>query len=167
LTAHEGPLAERADVLTFESEPLGEPLEVTGAVVAHLWVSTDAADTDFTIKLIDVYPESAVLPGGFALNITDSILRLRYRDGAGTSRTATPGEIYPIRIELYPTSNLFGRGHRIRVDISSSNYPRFDRNPNTGLSPFKSTTTTVARNTIHVDDAHPSHIVLPVIPSKK
>ncbi len=160
-----GPLADRADVLVFETEPLADPVELTGSVIARLWVSTDAADTDFTAKLIDVYPPSETTPDGFALNLTDSILRLRYRGGTGHSSPVTPGEVYPIEIELYPTSNLFARGHRIRLDISSSNFPRFDRNPNTGGSPSLDGDTMIARNTVWLDADRPSHIVVPIIPA--
>ncbi|BCW91030.1 Cocaine esterase [Alphaproteobacteria bacterium SO-S41] len=148
-----GPLAARADVLVFESAPLAAPVEVTGPIQAHLWVRTDAADTDITAKLIDVYPPSPDLPDGFALNLTDSIQRLSYRDGATKAGPVPRGEIIPVSITLYPTSNVFAAGHRIRVDISSSNFPRFDPNPHAAV------------NTVFCDAAHPSHIVLPVIPS--
>ncbi len=166
LNSRSEPLAERADVLVFQTEPLAEPLEITGAVRARLWVATDAADTDFTAKLVDVYPPSEVLPQGFALNLADSILRLRYRHLDGRSRDVTPGEIYEIEIELYPTSNLFARGHRIRLDISSSNFPRFDRNPNNGCSPSAPGALVVAHNTVFCDAARPSQITIPVIPSR-
>ena len=148
-----GPLSGRADVVVFESAPLETAMEVTGPVKAHLWVRTDATDADFTAKLVDVYPPSPALPEGFALNLTDSILRLSYRDGATSAQPVPAGEIIPVTIELYPTSNLFAAGHRIRVDISSSNFPRFDMNPY------------AATNTVFCDAAHPSHIVLPVVPA--
>jgi len=165
LVDREGPLTSRSDVLVFETEPLFEPLEITGSVIVRLWVSTDAKDTDFTAKLIDVYPPSEVLPDGFALNLTDSILRLRYRDGAHSGHPVLPGALYPIEIILYPTSNRFVRGHRIRLDISSSNFPRFDVNPNTGWAPAKSDrSSTVARNSVHCDVNSPSCIILPIIP---
>ena len=140
-------------------------MELTGSVRVRLWVATDAKDTDFTAKLVDVYPPSETLPDGFALNLTDSILRLRYRNGDGRSSPVTPGETYEIEIVLYPTSNLFAAGHRIRLDISSSNYPRFDRNPNNGRSPSDPGPTVVARNTVYCDAAHASHIVAPIIPA--
>lgn len=159
------PLAARPDVLVFETEPLTEPVEVTGPLTAKLWVSSTAVDTDITVKLVDVYPPSRDYPHGYALNISDSILRLRYRNGDGQPAFLTPSEVYPIEIEMYPTSNRFGRGHRLRLDIASSNFPRFDVNPNTGEPLGRHTRTEVAINTIHHDADHPSHIVLPVIPA--
>ncbi len=163
LVPRPGPLADRPDVLVFQTDPLVAPLELTGSVRVRLWAATDAEDTDFTAKLLDVYPASKDLPDGFALNLTDSILRLRYRKGDGRSWPVKPGTIYEIEIELYPTSNLFAAAHRIRLDISSSNYPRFDRNPNNGRSPTEPGAAMVARNTIYCDAAHPSCIVAPVI----
>lgn len=158
------PLSSRPDVLVFQTEPLEEPVEVTGPLRAVLWVSSTAVDTDVTVKLIDVYPPSPDYPEGYALNLSDSILRLRYRNSPERAELMTPGEVYRVEIPLYPTSNLFGRGHRIRVDISSSNFPRFDVNPNTGEPLGRHTHTQVAINTIHHDRDHPSHIVLPLIP---
>lgn len=156
-------LSERHDVLVFHTLPLERAVEVTGPLKVHLWVSTDAPDTDFTAKLIDVYPPSGDWPTGFALNIADSIIRLRYRDGSGVAKLVAPGTIVPVTIELYPTANLFAVGHRIRIDVSSSNYPRFDRNPNTGLAYAQADTIEVANNTIYFGPEHPSHIVLPVV----
>lgn len=158
------PLAARPDVLVFQTEPLPEPVEVTGPLTAVLWVSSTAVDTDITVKLIDVYPPNPDYPDGYAMNISDSILRLRYRNGPERAELMTPGEVYRVEIPMYPTSNLFGRGHRIRLDVSSSNFPRFDVNPNTGEPLGRHTHTQVAINTIHHDPAHPSHLVLPVIP---
>src|SRR5205807_10477508 len=120
------PLSERRDVLVFQTEPLPEAVEVTGPVVVNLFVSSSAVDTDFTAKLIDVYPRSADYPLGFDLNVGDSITRLRYRASQEHAELAEPGKVYPLAIELYPTANRFARGHRIRLDISSSNFPRFD-----------------------------------------
>ena len=158
------PLSDRPDVLTYQTDPLEQDLEVTGPVAAHLFVSTDAPDTDFTAKLLDVYPPNPDYPQGYSLNLTDSIFRLRYRDSWSEPALAKPGEIYRLTITLYPTANLFQRGHRIRLDVSSSNFPRFDVNPNTGEPIGKHTHTKVARNTLHHDEHHPSSIVLPVIP---
>ena len=124
--------ADRPDVLVFETEPLEEDLVVVGPVSAVLQVSSDAPDTDFTAKLVDVYPPSADYPDGFDLNITDGILRARYRDSRQAAPPMEPGETYEIEIRFFPTANRFAAGHRIRLEISSSNYPRFDRNPNTG-----------------------------------
>jgi putative CocE/NonD family hydrolase len=158
------PLAERADVLVFQTAPLPRDVEVTGPIAVTLWISSDAPDTDFTAKLVDVYPPNADYPAGFAMNLTDGILRARYRDSWERPSMMEPGRIYRVHIEPFPTSNLFARGHRIRLDISSSNFPHFDLNPNTGEPEGAWTTSRVARNTIHLSRAHASHIVLPVIP---
>jgi len=157
------PLSARNDVLVFQTEPLTADIEVTGELAVRLWVSTSAADTDFTAKLIDVYAPSPSWPGGFDLNIGDGIQRLRFRDSMQTETLAEPGKIYPITIKLYPTSNIFKKGHRIRVDVSSSNFPRFDVNPNTGEPLNGNRRQVVAANTVHHDADHPSHIILPVI----
>lgn len=159
------PLAARNDVLVFRSEPLEEDLEVTGELEVKLWVSSTAPDTDFTAKLIDEYPPSDDFPGGFALNIGDGIIRTRFRESLETETMMTPGEVYPVTVRLYPTSNVFKRGHRIRVDISSSNFPRFDVNPNTGEPLNEHRRTETAMNRVHHSDACPSRIVLPVVPS--
>jgi putative CocE/NonD family hydrolase len=161
----DGPLAERSDVLVFQTPPLTEATEITGPLKVHLWVSSSAADTDFTAKLIDVYPPSSDWPDGYALNIGDSIIRLCYRDGTGIAKPVAPNTIVPVTIELYPTGNVFVEGHRIRLDISSSNYPRFDRNPNTGKPYVEANDTVVAENTLYFGPEHPSHIVLPIIPA--
>jgi putative CocE/NonD family hydrolase len=114
-------------VLVFQTEPLREPTEVTGPIEVHLWVTTSAVDTDFTTKLIDVYPPSAWYPQGYALNLTDSIARLRYRNGRERGEPATPGEPVQVTLTLYPTSNLFMPGHRIRLDVSSLELPAVRR----------------------------------------
>ena len=158
------PLGSRHDVLVFETEPLSADVEVTGPIEVRLWVSTTAVDTDFTAKLIDVYPSSSWYPMGYALNLTDSLMRLRYRNGAGTPDFVEPGEVVEVTITLYPTSNLFSAGHRIRLDISSSNFPRFDVNPNTGEAIGRERRRVVADNTVHHNAGRPSHVVLPVIP---
>ncbi|MCA1666501.1 MAG: CocE/NonD family hydrolase, partial [Thermomicrobia bacterium] len=157
------PLNARHDIVTFQTPPLGADTEVTGPISVRLWASSSAVDTDFTAKLIDVYPPNVDYPDGYALNIGDSIIRARYRDDRATPTLMTPGEIYHFDIILYPTSNIFARGHRIRLDMSSSNYPRFDINPNTGDPLGTSGRSIVAENTIYHDAAHPSHITLPVI----
>lgn len=158
------PLSVRNDILVFQSEPLPEDLEVTGELAVKLWVSSSAVDTDFTAKLIDVYPPSPNWPGGFDLNIGDGIHRLRFRESLQNEVLAEPGKIYPITVKLYPTSNIFKKGHRVRVDVSSSNFPRFDVNPNTGEPLNQHRRQVVAVNTVHHDADHPSHIVLPVVP---
>ncbi|HEY2684406.1 MAG TPA: CocE/NonD family hydrolase [Steroidobacteraceae bacterium] len=156
-------LSKRADVVVFESAALGADMEVTGPLTVKLWAASDGPDTDFTAKLIDVYPANADFPSGVALNIGDGIVRARYRDG-GAARLIEPGKPYEYTIELYPTSLLFKRGHKIRVDISSSNYPRFDANPNTGEGLNDNHGWRVATNSIYMDEQHPSRIMLPVIP---
>ncbi len=162
----ERPLAARNDVLVFQTAPLEHDLEVTGPLIVKLWASSSAPDTDFTAKLIDVYPPNPDFPAGVDLNIGDSIVRARYRNGSNQpAALMKPGEAYEFTIQLYPTSVVFQRGHRIRVDISSSNFPRFDVNPNTGEPLNDNRRTAVAVNTIYHDAQHPSHIVLPVIPA--
>ena len=158
------PLSARPDVLCFTSEPLQEDVEIAGPLQVKLWVSTDGPDTDFTAKLIDQYPPSANYPAGCALNLTDSIIRLRFRNGLEQEELATPSEVYEVCFELYPMANLFAKGHQIRVDISSSNYPRFELNPNTGGPLGADRCLRVAQNSLHHSSSCPSHIVLPVIP---
>lgn len=158
------PISARNDVLIFQTEPLEADLEVTGEIEVKLYASTSAVDTDFTAKLIDVYPPSADWPGGFDLNIGDGIIRGRFRESLKKEVLLKPGEVYEFTIKLYPTSNVFKKGHRIRVDISSSNFPRFDVNPNTGEPLNRHRLTRTAEQTIYHDERHPSRIVLPVIP---
>jgi hypothetical protein len=158
------PLAERADVLVFQTEPLAAPLEVTGPLVVKLWASSDGPDTDFTAKLVDVYPPNADFPDGLALNIADGIVRARYRESRSEAVMLEPGRAYEFTIELYPTALVFMPGHRIRVDISSSNFPRFDVNPNTGEPLNGHRQWRAAINTIFHDPEHPSRIILPAVP---
>ncbi len=158
------PLSSRHDVLVFQTPPLERDLEVTGPIVVKLWASSSAVDTDFTAKLLDVYPPSEDFPQGFDMNLTDGIIRARYRESFEKPRLMTPGEVYEFAIALYPTSNLFVRGHRIRVDISSSNFPRLDVNPNTGEPLGLNRRAVVAENAVFHDAEHPSHVVLPIIP---
>ena len=160
------PLASRPDVLVFQTPVLTNDLELTGPVIAKLWISSNRADTDFTVKLIDVYPPNEDYPDGFAMNITDGILRARYRNSFETPAPLRPGEIALVTVEAFPTSNLFKRGHRIRIDISSSNFPHFDVNPNTGATEGGSEERVIARNTVFVDRQHASHVVFPVIPAR-
>jgi putative CocE/NonD family hydrolase len=157
-------LAERPDVLVFQTEPLTADLEVTGSITVKLWISSSAVDTDFTAKLVDVYPPNADYPDGYHMNLIDSVIRTRYRNGWAQAELLTPGEIYPVEISLAPTSNLFQASHRLRIDISSSNFPRLDVNPNTGEPLGRHTQQVVAHNTLYLDRQHPSHVVLPVIP---
>jgi putative CocE/NonD family hydrolase len=157
------PLAARRDVLVFQTEPLANDLEVTGPITANLWIASTARDTDFTAKLIDVYPPSADWPDGFALNLTDSIMRARFRNSWSEPELIRPGEVCKLSFEMYPVSNLFKRGHRIRVDVSSSNFPRFDVNPNNGGPLGVPGPLVVADNTVFHDSPRPSHLVLPVV----
>ncbi len=158
-------LADRADVNVFQTEALDEDVEVTGPIMVNLWVSSDAVDTDFTAKLIDVHPPSAEYPEGFHLPLEDSIQRARFREGYEEEKFMNPGEVYDLQIELPPVSNLFVKGHRIRIDISSSNFPRFDVNPNTGEPIGQHTKTQEATNTVYIGGRNASHVVLPVVPS--
>jgi len=146
----------RPDVLLFSTEPLEKPLEVTGRIKVILWASSSAPDTDFTAKLTDVYPD------GRSMLVLDGIIRARYRNGFEKSELMEPGTIYKFEIDLWSTSIIFNRGHRIRVAISSSNSPRFEPNPNTGEHSGRGSKTVVARNRIYVDRLRPSHILLPM-----
>jgi putative CocE/NonD family hydrolase len=158
------PLAERRDVLVYRTPPLEHDLEVTGTVLVHLWIASTAPDTDFTAKLIDEIPPNGDYPLGFDLNIGDSILRARYRKSLDRPEPLLPGQAEQLTIRLYPTSNVFKKGHRIRIDVSSSNYPRFDVNPNTGDAPSTHRLMVTADNTIYHDRDHPSRVELPIIP---
>ena len=159
-------LKDRSDVLAFETDPLENDTEVTGEVMIKLWVSSTAVDTDFTVKLVDVYPASEDYPEGYHLNLVDTIQRARYRDSWTEPEMMTPVESVEITITLWPTSNVFKKGHRIRLDVSSSNFPRFDVNPNTGEPVGRHTRIMKADNTIHTGAEHPSRVVLPVIPAE-
>ncbi len=159
------PLAARPDVLVFQTGPLAEDLEITGPVSVQLWISSSAVDTDFTAKLMDVYQPSFDYPEGYALNLTDGILRAKFRTSWDRPELLEPGAVYPVTVQLFPTSNLFVRGHRVRVDISSSNFPRFDVNGNTGENPATSPVKVRAQNSIYHDAERPSHVLLPVVPA--
>ena len=148
----------RPDVLVYSTEPLEQDLEVTGPVTLDLFAKSSAVDTDFTAKLVDVWPN------GFAQNLTEGILRASYRESTSEAKPIVPGKIYEYKIDLWSTSNVFLKGHRIRLEVSSSNFPRFDRNLNTGKSASTSAVFVKATNTILHDAAHPSALVLPVVP---
>jgi uncharacterized protein len=150
----------RRDVLSFTTAELPEDLEVTGPVSVTLHAATSAADTDFTAKLVDVWPD------GRALSVADGIVRARYRDGGGPPSPVTPGQIHEYTIDLIATSQVFKAGHRLRVDVASSNFPCFDRNPGNGACAATATEEdfVVAEQTIYHDGDHPSFITLPVIP---
>ncbi len=149
----------RSDVLVFSTEPLTEDLEITGWVRARIFASTTGVDTDFTAKLVDVSPT------GDARNLTDGIVRARYRDGRGPARIVKPGEVVEYDIDMWATSNVFRAGHRIRLEISSSNFPRFDRNPNTGGEIATETEMVPALQTVYHDARRTSHVVLSVLNS--
>ncbi|MGH9469905.1 MAG: CocE/NonD family hydrolase, partial [Terriglobia bacterium] len=147
----------RPDVLVFSTPPLTHNLEIVGPVKLVLYASSSAVDTDFTAMLVDVGPN------GFARNLTAGIIRARYRDSEETPQFMTPGHVYRFTIDLWATGNVFLAGHRLRLDVSSSDFPRFDRNLNTRESPELGARGTKAINTIYHDAAHPSALVLPVV----
>jgi uncharacterized protein len=154
------PVEARDDVLVYSTAPFARDLEVTGPVRVELYASSSAVDTDFTGKLVDVGPD------GFAQNLTEGIIRARYRDSAGKPGWLTPGEAYKFSLDLWSTSNVFRKGHSLRLEISSSNFPRFDRNLNTREDPKTSAKPVSASNVIYHDSAHPSAILLPIVPDE-
>lgn len=149
---------ERADVLVYTSDPLERDLEITGPLSVQLFAASDSTDTDFTAKLVDVRPD------GYAQNLQDGMIRSRFRDSASEPSPIDPGRVYAYAIDLWATSHLLRAGHRLRIEISSSNFPRFDRNPNTGAPFGRDDRLVAARQEVHHSSAHPSHVVLPVIP---
>ena len=132
-------------------------MEVSGFIEPILYVSSDVKDTDFTIKLIDVYPD------GRAFNLDETIQRVRYRNGYDKEEFMESGKVYEVKLSPMSTSNYFAKGHRIRVEVSSSNFPRFARNLNTGGNNFDETESVVAHNTIHHSNKYPSQIKLPIV----
>ena len=152
------PAEGRSDVLVFTTPALAKDTEVTGPVTLELYVSSSAVDTDFTGMLADVWPD------GFAQNLTSGILRMRYRDSQEKPALMNPGETYRVTVDLWATSNVFLAGHKIRLEVSSSNFPRFDRNLNTGEEQARATRMLKATNMIYHDKAHPSAVTLPVVP---
>jgi putative CocE/NonD family hydrolase len=150
----------RNDVLVYTTLAFDKDFEVTGPLAAEIYISSSAQDTDVTAKLVDVWPN------GFAQNLADSIQRLPYRDSLEKPELIQPGTIYKVTIDLGATSNVFRAGHRLRIEISSSNFPHFDRNLNTAESPEQGSKFEKAENRIYHDAAHPSAIVLPVIPAQ-
>jgi len=152
------PIEARSDVLAYTGPALDAPLEVTGPISAVLFVSSSAPDTDVTARLVDVHPD------GRAINLCEGVIRARYRESIERSVLMIPGEVYEVTIDLGPTSNVFLPGHRVRFDVSSSNFPRIDRNLNTGGPIGFETEWRVAENTVHHAERYPSRLVLPVIP---
>jgi uncharacterized protein len=152
------PAEARADVLVFSLPAFTQNTEVTGPVLLDLYVSSSAVDTDFTGKLVDVWPD------GFAQNLTEGILRLRYRNSQEKPELGNPGDVYHIRLDLWATSNVFLPGHKLRLEVSSSNFPRFDRNLNTGEDQARGTHMVKATNVIYHDKSRPSALILPIVP---
>jgi putative CocE/NonD family hydrolase len=153
----QGPANKRADVLSFSTAPLESAVDVTGNVRSTIWIASDAVDTDFTAKLMDVYPN------GYALILANGRIRARYREGFEAPKLMKPGTVYKVTIDLGSTSNLFQPGHRIRLDISSSNYPEFESNPNTGEPAGAWTRRVKARNTVYHDAQRSSYVELPLV----
>jgi hypothetical protein len=145
-------------VLVYSTPVLDQDEEVTGPITLDLYAQSSAVDTDFTAKLVDVWPS------GFAQNLTEGILRARYRESKATALPIVPGKVYEYTIDMWSTSNVFLKGHRIRLEVSSSNFPRFDRNLNTGKSAAESSAFVKATNTVLHDREHPSALILPVVP---
>ena len=147
----------RHDILVYTTEPLQQGIEVSGTIDVTLYVSSDVKVTDFTVKLIDVYPD------GRAYNLDETILRARYREGYDKQVFMERGRVYELHISPMSTSNYFDAGHSIRVEVSSSNFPRFTRNLNTGGNNYDETEGVVAHNTVHHSRQYPSHIKIPVV----
>ncbi len=152
------PAEARGDVLVFSSPAFTQNTEVTGPISLDLYVSSSAVDTDFTGKVVDVWPN------GFAQNLTEGILRLRYRNSQEKPELGNSGEIYHVSVDLWATSNVFLPGHQLRLEISSSNFPRFDRNLNTGEDQARGTHMIKANNLIYHDKSRPSALILPIVP---
>ena len=153
----------RPDVLGYVTAPLAEPLEIVGPLEATLFVSTSAPDTDFTVTLVDIWPD------GYAQLVQEGIRRLRFREGAGehAGPPAAPGEVYELRLDLAATGYEFAAGHRVGVEVSSSAFDRWDRNPNTGhaFGVDAAADLRVAHQTVYHDGERPSRIVLPLAPA--
>jgi uncharacterized protein len=154
------PVEARNDVLIYSTPPMSRDLEVTGPVTLELYVKSSAVDTDFMGKLVDVWPN------GFAQNLTEGVLRARYRDSPEKPELMNPGQVYKLNLDLWATSNVFRKGHILRLEISSSNFPRFDRNLNTGLEAANAEHFVSATNSIYHDEQHPSALTLPIVPAK-
>ena len=151
-------MEERHDILVYTSEPLAKDTEVSGPITATLFVSSDVKDTDVTVKVIDV------LPDGTAYNLDETIQRLRYRDGDDKTVWMENGKVYKVTLTPMVTSNLFAAGHRIRIEVAGSNFPRFDRNLNTGGNNYDETTAVTAHTAIHHSAQYPSTLSLTVVP---
>jgi uncharacterized protein len=161
-----GPLAERRDVVVFQTPPLPQDIEIAGPLELRLWVSADGPDADIHAKLVDLYPPSADYPDGFAMNLSEGLLRLRYRDSWEEPSLLEPDRVYAATVAMFPCANLFKRGHRLRLDLAGSNFPHFDINSNSGEPEGSMERPRRAVTRIFADAARPSHLVLPVIPPK-
>ena len=159
-----GPLTRRRDLLSIATPPLTEPVEIAGPIELRLWLCSDVPDADLHAKLIDEYPPSADYPGGFAMNLTEGILRLRYRDSWTEPTPMKAGEIYAVTVLLFPIANRFMPGHRLRLDLAGSNFPHFDINPNSGEPEGHATRPQPAHTRIFVDRERASHLILPIMP---
>ena len=151
-------IEQRQDVLVYTGETLASDLEVTGPVTMILYAASSAPDTDFTAKLCDVRPD------GYAQNIVEGVVRARFRDSLAAPSPIVPERVYEYRLDLWATSHLFKAGHRLRLEVSSSNFPRYDRNPNTGHDLFADAELTRAHQSVFHDSRYGSRVVLPVIP---
>ena len=147
-------------MLVYTTPAFSQDFEVTGPVKLELYASSSAVDTDFTAKLVDVWPD------GFAQNLTEGIVRARYRDSQEVPALMNPDQTYKFTVDMWATSNVFRKGHKLRLEISSSNFPRFDRNMNTGEEQALAQKSVKATNTIYHDAEHPSALVLPVVPAQ-
>lgn len=159
------PLAARHDVLVFQTPPLSSDVVIAGPVTVDLWISSTAPDTDFTAKLVDVEPPNMDYPSGYAMNLLDRIIDVRWSKSFVKPDFLKPGEIREVKIDLVGVANRFVKGSRIRVDISSSNFPYYPANPNTRSRPGQPSRMVIAVNTVYHDREHPSHINLPLLPS--
>ena len=154
---NQSPLDGRSDVLVYATPPLSSPVDVIGPVELKLWVASTAPDTDFTAKLVDVHPD------GLAVNLSYGITRASYRDGYEDPKLMDPGTLYELTVKLHPTGVRFGEGHRIRLDVSSSDFPNFDRHHNTAADFWSDDELRVARQTVFHDRERPSRLILPVV----
>ena len=155
------PAERRDDVLVYTTEPLRGDIEVTGPITVTLFASSSAPDTDFAATLVDVHPD------GKAVNITEGIIRARFRESLENPTPIEPGTVYAYTIAVWETSNVFKTGHRVRLEVSSSNFPRHDRNLNTGHRPGMDAEMAIAHQTVYHDETRPSKMTLPVIPRQE
>ena len=158
------PISSRQDVLVYQTEPLTEDVRIAGNVEAALWVSSDAPDTDFYVKLVDLYPPSADYPAGYGVPVSEGILRARYREGFEKSVLMEEGKKYRLEFPLQPAANVFKANHRIQIQIASSNFPNFDINRNTGDPHDRGWR--IANNTVYHQSDNASFIELPLYPVK-